>query len=273
MSDDPLRDWRDHLASWAIPQRILDQAAASPWPAPPGIFIRRAAARHRRPRGISFQRALEALPANGSVLDVGAGAGAASIPLLTRARSLCAVDQDPALLDALLKEAAGDREKVTTLAGSWPQVAPEVPIVDVTVCAHVLYNVPDLRPFINALGAHTRRRVVIEITAQHPVSRLNPLWKRFHGLDRPTRPNWEDATRAIGSICKDVRVEREHVEADTTLGTWEEMVGFTCRRICLSPEREADVAAALMEQGAEPSDPATWSPPDREVVTLWWDTG
>jgi SAM-dependent methyltransferase len=207
------------------------------------------------------------------VLDVGAGAGAASRSLVARASALYAVDQDAELLDALVREAGADRIKVTTIVGGWPQVAPGVPIADVVVCHHVLYNVPDLRPFVKALSAHARRRVVIEITAQHPLSRLNPLWKRFHALDRPIRPTWEDAARAIRSLREDVHVERERVKADVLADSWEELVGFTCRRLCLGSDRLADVGAALTEQGARPGDPSTWSTPDREVVTLWWDAG
>lgn len=271
MDDDPLRTWRDDLAAWAIPQAIVDQAPTSPWTPPRGVFIRRGADRHRRPRGISYERALEALPDGGSVLDVGAGGGAASLPLLRRANALIAVDQDTDLLGALTLEAGDDRHKVTTLVGTWPEIASEAPIVDVAVCHHVLYNVPELRPFIDALDAHARARVVIEITGQHPLSRLSPLWRRFHRLERPTRPTWEDAARAIRSIREDVAVERQRALADTAAGTWEELVGVTCRRLCLAPVREADVADALIELGVSPSDPATWSPPDREIVTLWWD--
>jgi SAM-dependent methyltransferase len=271
VSDEALRHWRDDLAAWAIPQRILDQAPASPWTPERAIFIRRATARRTRLEGISYHRAREALPPGGSVLDVGAGAGAASLPLLDRAGTLIAVDQDQQLLSELTKQAGGGRRKVTTIIGSWPAVAAGVAAVDVVVCHHVLYNVPELKPFIDALDAHARRRVVIEITATHPVARLNPLWERFHGLERPARPTWEDALRTIRSFRNRVHAEREQIEADATAGSWDEFVGFTCRRLCLPPARVAEVAAALTEQGALPTDPSSWSGPNRDVVTLWWD--
>ena len=160
-----------------------------------------------------------------------------------------------------------------TIVGSWPAAAGSVAPANVVVCHHVLYNVPDLRPFVEALDEHARQRVVIEITAQHPVARLNPLWERFHGLVRPTRPTWEDALRTIRSFHRGVHAERERVAADVPAGSWDELVGSTCRRLCLPPERQADVAAALIESGASSEDPATWSAQNREVVTLWWDIG
>ena len=271
-TDDALSRWRAALADWAIPQRILDQAPASPWTTERAIFTRRAATQLARPSGNSYDRALEALPPGGTVLDVGSGAGAASLPLLDRAASLIAVDQDEQLLHELAVLAANGHAAVDTVVGSWPAVADRVARADVVVCHHVLYNVPDLGPFIDALHDHARRRVVIEITARHPTARLTPLWKRFHDLDRPTRPTWEDAVDAIRSIRgEEVHAEPREIAADGSAGTWDEHVAFTCRRLCLPRERIGEVAAALMEMGALPDQPASWTGPNRDVVTVWWD--
>lgn len=268
-----LERWRADLGAWGIPREILDNAPASPWLAERSVFVRRAAARKARPGGSSYRRAREALPPGGDVLDIGAGAGAASLPLLERAATLTAVDQDEGMLRELVTQAGADAGRVRTVLGLWPAVAPEVPTVDVAVCNHVLYNVPDLGPFIGALDDHVRRRVVLEITARHPIARLNPLWKRFHGIERPTRPTWEDAVRAVEAVLGGpVRVEREQLRPEPAFGEWDEMVSSTTRRLCLPAERRADVADALVElTGALPGDPATWSTPNREVVTIWWD--
>ncbi len=265
--------WRSDLSGWGIPREILERAPAPPWLAERSVFVRRAAAMKAKPRGSSHRRASEALPAGGAVLDVGAGAGAASLPLLERAGSLVAVDQDEEMLRDLVAQAGADAAKVTTVVGGWPAVAPQIPSVDIAVCNHVLYNVPDLAPFIGALDAHTRRRVVIEITARHPVARLNPLWKRFHGIERPTRPTWEDAVPAVEAAHgSPVRVEREQLPPQPVFQQWEEVAASTTRRLCLPPERSGEVASALIElTGAVPTDPTTWFGPGRDVVTIWWD--
>ena len=44
----------------------------------------------------------------------------------------------------------------------WPDVASQAPPADVVVSSHVLYNVPDIGPFLVALHEHARRRVVVE---------------------------------------------------------------------------------------------------------------
>ena len=67
-------------------------------------------------------------------------------------------------------------------------MAAQAAAADVVTCHNVLYNVPDLEPFLAALTGHARRQVVVELTAAHPLTSLNPLWLRFHGLQRPTGP-------------------------------------------------------------------------------------
>jgi SAM-dependent methyltransferase len=269
--DEELSRWRAGLEAWALPQHILDAAPASPWTPERGVFVRRAAARRAKPEGVSFEKAREALPAGGGVLDVGAGAGAASLPLLERAGTLIAVDQDAPLLEELRAQSGPHRAKVTTIVGSWPAVAGDVPAADVVVCHHVLYNVPELGPFIDALDTHARRRVVIEVTPRHPLARLHPLWVRFHGLVRPDGPTWEDASRALGAIHPDVHVARSRVTAAPAFAGWEELVASTTRRLCLPSERSGEVADALRQEGSVPDDPSTWSDANREIITLWWD--
>src|SRR5206468_680590 len=66
----------------------------------------------------SVRRALEALPEGGSVLDVGAGAGAASLPLCPPAAAVTAVDQSPAMLAAFADLADGGRRRRRR---AWPR--------------------------------------------------------------------------------------------------------------------------------------------------------
>src|SRR5579884_298490 len=96
--------WRESLAAWAIPEPILHAAPESPWGFPAEIFTRRADALAAVSTP-STRRALEALPLGGATLDVGCGAGAASLPLAARAGRLMGVDPSPALLDAFRERA------------------------------------------------------------------------------------------------------------------------------------------------------------------------
>lgn len=260
--------WRDDLSSWAIPEHLL-LARPSPWELTREVFVRRADAPD--PSSPSTKRAREALLDPGTVLDIGAGAGAASLPLLDRATALVAVDRDGPLLAELRARAVARGVEPLLVIGTWPGSAPDVPVCDVVVCHHVLYNVPDLPAFVSSATVHARRRVVCEITARHPQSRLNPLWQRFHGIERPTRPTWEDALAVIQALGIDARVERRDAPAGIPAGTFEEHVAVTMRRLCLEPGREGEVVEALADQGEVADRPESWMGRGRELVTLWWE--
>lgn len=257
--------WTEALASWAIPDHILEQAPESPWRFPPSLFARVAAQALADPTGsLSRRRALEVLPEGGSVLDVGAGAGAASLPLAPPAGVLTAVDQSA---DMLVEFAAGaERRDVAhrEVEGKWPAAASEVEPADVVVCNHVFYNVADLVPFADALTRRARRRVVVELSREHPAANLNRLWKELHGIDRPTSPVAADAVAVLREMGLDVASESFERGALWDEATRAEMVGFIRRRLCLGPERDAEIDALV--------GPADVQPP-RRLVAVWWEGG
>ena len=122
-----LERWRSDLESWSIPDEIIAAAPESPWVLPRQIFIRRAATHFEAPPSSpSYRRALEALEEPGSVLDVGAGAGAACLPLVARVTELCAVDSDQELLSVLVDNANRLGKPAIPISGRWPDIAGEV---------------------------------------------------------------------------------------------------------------------------------------------------
>src|ERR1700734_1974597 len=93
--------WGADLAAWAIPEHITAAVSESPWVLPRQVFARRADRLTAAPAGPSYEREWAALDPPGTVLDVGSGAGAASLPLLARCTGLTAVDTDAELLRLL----------------------------------------------------------------------------------------------------------------------------------------------------------------------------
>ncbi|WP_240506920.1 class I SAM-dependent methyltransferase [Thermoactinospora rubra] len=254
--------WRAYLESWAIPPEILAKAPADPWGHSPARFgARTDRAMVEADSGPTTARLAEVLP--GSVLDVGAGTGAASLPLRDRVTSLTAVDSSPAMLAELLVRADKLGIPTTVVEGRWPDVAGSVGRADAAVAAHVVYNVPDLAAFLRALNGHARRRVVIELTHRHPMSWLNPLWEQVHGVRRPVRPIAEDAVSLADALGFDVRVEEREAPLER-FGTIEELAASACHRLCLDPSRAAEIAETAQQLGM-------WPVPRDRWVTIWWD--
>jgi len=265
-----LEHWRLDLESWAIPPEILAGATESPWVLPRQMFSRRAERRQEAPSGPSFERAWEALRTRGSVLDVGAGAGAACLPLAPRASEITAVDSDAELLQALAEIADRLGVSVREVHGRWPDVADDVGPADVVTCHHVLYNVADLEPFVRELTSHARRRVVVEITARHPLAWLNPLWQRFHGYPRPDAPTAGDAVaiiEALGLAPSHLAWSRP---GETEHESLDELVEVVRRRLCVQPSRAGEVAEALGELGIEAGSQIGPGSGGTDLVTIWW---
>jgi SAM-dependent methyltransferase len=265
-----LERWREQLDGWAIPAEILAAAPESPWGYPVGLFRSRARRAGSRPTTPSNLEAARSLPEGGTVLDVGAGAGAASLPLAGSAGRLVAVDESPAMVVSFLAAAEAAGVAAEAVEGSWPEVAGRVGPADVVVCHHVLYNVADLAPFAHALTGHARRRVVAELTDRHPLAGLRPLWRRFHDLDRPTGPGAGDAEAALGAVG--LEVDRQDWEQPDRFGfdDFDELVAFTRRRLCLPATRDPEVAEALLAEGTRQVDGVWVSGQPRRVATLSW---
>jgi SAM-dependent methyltransferase len=264
--------WAEALRSWAIPDPILEAAPESPYGFPVELFRRRAEAVLGAAPTPTTSRALEALPARGTVLDVGAGGGSTSLGLAGRAAKIVAVDQSGSMLEAFAEAAGAAAVPASTIEGTWPEIAPLAPVCDVVVCGHVLYNVQDAAPFVTALDARAGRRVVVELTGEHPWAWMNDLWRRFHELARPSRPTAEDAIDVVREAGLDARTEAREVEAGRSgFDRRDDAVALVRRRLCLPAERDHEVEEALGDRLRERDGLWSAGPERTRIVTIWWD--
>ena len=188
------------------------------------------------------------------------------------AARIVGVDTSEDVLAAFREAANAVGIEAATVSGTWPDVAPSVELVDVAVCDHVLYNVRDLEPFARALDAHVRLRVVVEITATHPLAWMADLWTTFHGLERPDGPDAGDALEALRELGFDAH--RDDASRPPRAGGFEDRadaVALIRRRLCLSADRDDEVAEALGSRLIERDGLWSAGPAEQTVVTLWWD--
>ena len=248
--------WATQLAEWAIPPEILAAAPESPWEPARSMFVRRVDRQLGEPATPTHE-AVRAV--GGAALDVGAGAGAASLPCASALTRVTAVDTDAALLAEFAGRAAALSLPHETVHGRWPDVHERLGGFDVAVCANVLYNVRDLPAFVAALGRHAGR-VVVELTERHPMARMNPLWQHFHGIERPHGPTAEDAVAAVRELGLEPQVVAWEREASPM--PFDELVELTRRRLCLDPDSTDELAAVLKTTPLEKRRLRTlvWSP-------------
>lgn len=249
-------DWAAQLAAWAIDPAILAAAPESPYGFPPGLFgtDRGAESTHRA--------ILAALPEGGTLLDIGCGGGAASIPVAGRAGFLIGVDSSDRMLESFGAAAKAEGRPIRTFHGAWADVCSEVPMADVVVAANVVYNVPDIGNFLRTMTDHARRRVVVELTDSHPWTSMAALWRHFHHQDRPDGPTVADILDVVAELGFAAQVEGFRRKAVWASAGADVVLAFNRRRLCLPVEREPEVAEAIRELGASPAVTAS---------TVWWD--
>ncbi|WP_236050408.1 class I SAM-dependent methyltransferase [Nonomuraea cypriaca] len=263
-ADELAARWRERLGSWAIPDEIMAKAPVDPWGHSPERFGTRTDRALADPDdGPTMTRLAEGLPAKGTLLDVGSGPGAASLPLRERIGHLYAVDSSAPMLEGLRSRAEKLGVPVTTVEGRWPDVADQVPVADAAIAAHVVYNVPDLAEFLRALDGRTNGRVVLELSHTHPMSWMTPLWQHFHGVDRPVRPIAEDCVALAAALGFPVHVEEREAPLER-FSSLEELAASVCRRVCLDPSRAEEVGRTAVELGM-------WPVPRDRWVTIWWE--
>ncbi len=150
-------------------------------------------------------------------LDIGAGAGRYALPialaLAPGGGSVIAVDPSVGMLDALRELAAEHRiANVRIVVGRWPpsDVAPFE--ADVSLIAHVGYDIEAIGPFVLAMEAATRRRCVAMLMERQPSSIADVCWPPVHGEARvalPALPQFVELLRAMGRTPEVHRLERE----------------------------------------------------------------
>jgi hypothetical protein len=249
------------LRRWAIPEDLVAAAGESPYFFSRAVFTAAAdAALDRDDDTISDSVACEALPDDGTVLDVGVGAGAASLRL--PAAHVIGVDLNAELLEAFVARAARCGMRSTAIQGVWPDVESRTPTADIAVCHHVVYNVADLAGFAAALTSHAERRVVIELTAVHPMTWMAPYWLELQHIRQPDRPTADDAVAVLTRLGLDVHQARWERPVQMIGENDADATARIARRLCLSPDRHDELAQLLA---------LTPPPKTRDVVTLWWE--
>jgi precorrin-6B methylase 2 len=266
--------WKSQLEDWAIPEEILSAAPESPWGYPTEIFERRTEEVMRRKKSFSARKALEVMPIAGRVMDIGVGTGAASMPLTSKAFLIVGVDLSDERLQQFELFASKFGVQAKRIPGSWPQVVKRVTHADVVISHHLLYNIPDIVPFVQAMDDRALLRVVIEITSEHPLAWMNDLWLHFHGLERPSGPTAADAHAAIKEIGFPAEMHEEMTKpVPSGFEEKKDAIALVRRRLCLTPDKDEEIAEVLGDRlWMHDEGLYTAGPKEQSVATIWWDS-
>ena len=267
--------WRSQLEAWALPDELLDAVEASPYGWSKELWRRRSQQAADQVGPTRTVEIVREISSRGPVLDVGAGRGRASIPLARDGRRVVMVEPDAGMLDGLAEELEGVDLDVEVVAGRWPDVADRIEPVDVSMCAHVVYDVPDIAPFIRALDHVATEGAVVELTPSHPWAELTPYYEALHGLSRPAGPTADDLADVVRETLAGTAPQMQVWSRPG--GMWfesmEELVDHFGRRLLVTSDRRAELERLLAGDVTEEQGRLRLGSEERFLVTLWWRTG
>lgn len=159
-------------------------------------------------------------------LDIGAGGGRIAVPVAERVTAVHAVEPSEAMREVMsgAAEAAG-LENLRVHDERWPLADDaEVPVADVSVASHVLYDQDDLGAFIGAMEAHTRRTCIVVIGDRAPSGAFEPIWSELYGEPPRLLPGRREFLAVLGALDRPFEVRtlpraaREPVDAEDAEG-------------------------------------------------------
>ena len=266
------RRWRSQLAAWEIPDRLLEQADESPYGWPAELWRRRTLESRRR-REVTPTTSLvrHMMGPDGALIDVGAGTGRSCLPYARAGHRVMAVEKNPGMAAGLREEADSEGLEVEVVVGAWPEAASRTAAASVALSSHVVYDVPEIAPFLRALDEYGRHGVVLEMTDVHPWTKMNHLYRAIHGLERPDGPSVEDLVEVISAeVGCEVGVVRWERAPDLWFVSWQEILDYYGKRVVVPGARRPELRPLLEESVERKGDRLYVDEGPRSFATLWW---
>ena len=212
-----------------------------------------------------------------TVLDVGAGTGRHAVPLAAHARRVLAVDPSAAMLGFLREDVASKGlANVDIVEGAWPEAAGRVPEVDVVTCAHVLYPIEDVEPFLRALDRRARRVCFLNLMVRQPWFDQLELWEAVHGEPRLPQPTYIDAVNVLHQLGCYANVEVAWIEQRRGFESLDDAFERFAESVAVADDpdqrrrlREALAARLEPVEGRGVMSPVRHYP----LATVWWEAG
>lgn len=144
----------------------------------------REAGRRDMTRTPVFEAVIAGLGPERTVVDIGAGPGRYSLPLARAACRVWAVEPGETMRRYLQEDSGAlpveAVERITVIAGTWPDARAQVPVVEVALASLVIQFCPDAGGFLQAMEAVASRRCVLAIRVGQMDPLAAALWPRFH---------------------------------------------------------------------------------------------
>jgi SAM-dependent methyltransferase len=223
-----------------------------------------------------LERVREKLPAgDGRVLDVGAGTGRYAVPLAELGARVIALEPNAAMAALLGEEARARGVSIPVEQREWPAAEPEVGSADVVLCAHVVYPIADIVPFVRALDRAARSAVVMVARLGQVDEAIAHVFAAVHGEPRVPMPSLPDLYMLLLQLGFPVSATLHPFETRWAFADAEAAVADAAGRLGVTPDSpawpamESAVRSRLVPRGDE----VLLAPSQAYQGVLWWEAG
>jgi SAM-dependent methyltransferase len=208
-----------------------------------------------------------------TVLDVGGGTGRHALPLAGMARRVVVVEPSAAMREQLVANVAdAGVTNLEVVEGEWPAAAERVEAADVVICAHVLYPVVEVEPFLRALDARSRRACFVQLRIGQREGPYLELFERVWGEPRHLAPTAVDLFDVAHELGFAANFEVVPFPAWRRFDSVDEAVE-NARQDILNPEGKDDLIRQFVEPRLEPVEGKLALPNEtRQAGVVWWRT-
>lgn len=251
------------LGAWATRVRAdREQVERSREVADPADFYAPVAERFRHDPRRTDDAVLEPLRAmcrpDDVWLDIGAGGGRYALPVALRTREVVCVEPSTGMVEVLHRGMVEHGvSNVRVIQGRWPLPGFRER-ADVSLIAHVGYDIEEIGPFLEAMEAATRRSCVAVVGEGAMTTTATLFWQPIHGERRvalPALPELLTLLLARGRLPEVELVDRE----PPTFASLEELVAMARRQLWLRPGSAKDAELERLVQETATTRNGRWA--------------